>query len=200
VRLLSPVTPYLAEELGEGRFPTLVAQAPFPDPTELARSDRAEAAEGFLAQVEDDLREVLRPAEERGEPAPSEVIFYVAAEWKRVIDPWLRSAGAAGASPSPKEILERLAREAPELSPPKAEVAQYVLRAAPLVRTDPVFPGPLHEEGVLRASEGYLARRFGFRQVTVHREEAAAPHDPLRRRERARPGRPAFYLVRAPRG
>jgi len=200
VRLLSPVTPYLAEELGEGRFPTLVAQAPFPDPAELARSDRAEAAEGFLAQVEEDLREVLRPAEERGEPAPSEVIFYVAAEWKRLIDPWLRSAGAAGTSPSPKEILERLAREAPELSPPKAELAQYVLRAGPLVRADPVFPGPLHEEGVLRAAEGYLARRFGFRQVTVHREEAAAPHDPLRRRERARPGRPAFYLVRAPRG
>lgn len=199
VRLLSPVTPYLAEELGEGRFPTLVAQAPFPDPAELARSDRAEAAERFLAQVEEDLREVLRPSEERGEPPPSEAIFYVAADWKRVIDPWLRSAGATGTAPSPKEILERLARDAPELSVPKAELAQYVIRAGPLVRTDPDCPGTLHEEGVLRASEGYLVRRFGFRQVTVHREEAAAPHDPLRRRERARPGRPAFYLVRAAR-
>ncbi|EQD52036.1 leucyl-tRNA synthetase, partial [mine drainage metagenome] len=69
VRLLSPVTPYLAEELGEGRFSTLVAQAPFPGPAELHRSLRAEAAEGFLAQIEEDLREVLRPSEDRGEPA-----------------------------------------------------------------------------------------------------------------------------------
>ncbi|MHB1434696.1 MAG: class I tRNA ligase family protein [Thermoplasmata archaeon] len=196
VRLLSPVTPYRAEELGEGRFPTLVAQAPFPDPAELTRSPRAEAAEGFLARVEEDLREVLRPLEERGEPVPSEVIFYIAADWKRVIDPWLRAAGPAGAAPSPKEILERLAREVPELSVPKAELAQYVVRARSLVRTDPGAPESLHEEGVLRAAEGYLVRRFGFRQVSVHREETAAPHDPLRRRERARPGRPAFYLVR----
>ncbi len=196
VRLLSPVTPFLAEELGEGRFPTLVAQAPFPDPAELRRSPNAEAAEGFLARVEEDLREVLRPSQERGEPAPSEAIFYVAAGWKRVIDPWLRAAGAAGDAPSPKAILERLSREAPELSVPKAELAQYVLRARSLVRTDPVTPEGLHEEGVLRAAEGYLVRRFGFRQVSVHREESAASHDPLRRRERARPGRPAFYLVR----
>jgi hypothetical protein len=49
---------------------------------------------------------------------------------------------------------------------------------------------------VLRTNEGYLVRRLGFRTVQVVRESEAESLDPLGRRERARPGRPAFYLVR----
>jgi leucyl-tRNA synthetase len=196
VRLISPVTPFLAEELGEGRFPTLVAEAPFPEPGELRRFPRAEAAEAFLATVEEDLRQVLRPAEDRKEPPPAEAVFYIAAGWKSTVDPWIRADLARGVTPTPREILERVAREAPELSVPKGELAQYVLRVIPLMRSDPPQGVSIHEEGVLRAAEGYLTRRFGFRQVSVHREEEAAPFDPLHRRDRARPGRPAFYLVR----
>ena len=198
IRLLSPITPFLAEELGEGRFPTLVAAAPFPGPEEFPRSEVAEAREEFLERVEDDLRAVLKPGLDRGEGAPEEVAFYVAAPWKATVEGWLRETAGRGESPSVKEVLERTGGH-PEMTAYRAEIARFVQRVGPLVRTEPPPPSvSVDEDATLRAAEGYLSRRFGFRQVSVYREEAAAPHDPLHRRDRARPGRPAFYLVKAP--
>ncbi len=195
IRLLAPVAPHLAEELGEGRFPGLVAVAPFPAEDDFPSSPEAESREEFLARVEDDLRAVLAPSIERGEPPPDAVAFYVAAPWKTTVERWLRESADRGEVPSVRSVMER-AREHAELSASRAEIPRYVERVAPLVRSEP--PASAVSEGeALRSAEGYLVRRFGFRSVAVYPESESGPHDPLGRRERARPGRPAFYLVRA---
>ncbi len=198
IRLLSPITPHVAEELGEGRFGGLVAVQPVPAPDDFPASEAAEAHEAFLERVEEDLRAVLRPTVERGEPAPAEAVFFVAPPWKAEVERWMREALDRGESPEIREILERAASH-PEVAAHRAEVARYVQRVAPLLRGEPPLSSrPSDEAGVLRAAEGYLARRFGFGSITVHPEASAAPFDPMNRRERARPGRPAFYLVRSP--
>ncbi len=196
VALLSPITPHLAESLGAGRFTGLVALAPFPSAEAFARSDPAEHREAFLERVEDDLRAVLRPREERGEPRPDEAIFFVAAPWKATVEGWMREAVARGEEPTVKGVMERAAAHA-EVSAHRAEVPRYVQRVAPLLRSEPEAAPAVPELAVLRAAEGYLARRLGLPSVAVYPEEQAVPHDPLGRRERARPGRPAFYLVGA---
>jgi leucyl-tRNA synthetase len=196
IRLLSPIAPHLAEELGEGRFPGLVAVEAFPTPEEFPRSEVAEAREAFLERVEEDLRAVLKPASVRGEPAPQEVVFYVAEPWKAHVEQWMRESIQRGETPTVRDLVERAAG-VPEVDAHRGELAKHVQRVLPLLRSE---PGPqeasVDELEVLRASEGYLSRRFGFSSVSVLRESEAASADPLGRRERARPGRPAFYLVR----
>ena len=198
IRLLSPITPHLAEELGEGRFGGLVAVEPAPLPDEFEASPLAEAREAFLETVEADLRAVIRPAAERGEPPPEEAIFYVAPPWKATVEGWLREAIQRGEGGTIREVMDRAASH-PEVVAARAEIAKYVTRVGPLVRTEaPVSPPALDEVELLRSAEGYLLRRFGFRAVSVHREEEAATFDPKNRRDRSRPGRPAFYLVARP--
>ncbi len=193
IRTMGPVTPHLAEELGEGHFPSLVASQPFPDPTELPHSDRMLRNESFLDLVEEDLRSVLKPAQARGE-LPDGVSFFVAAPWKATVEAWLREQPPDPSSPAVRTIMER-AKSHPELSAYLSEIPKYVGRVAPMLRGErPVTGPPVDELGVLRSAEAYFAQRFGFARVDVLPESDAAAHDPLRRRERARPGRPAFYL------
>ena len=199
VRLLSPITPHLAEELGQGRFPGLVAVQPWPAADEFARSEDAERREAFVELVEDDLRAVLRPREERGEPRPEAAVFFVAAPWKATVERWMRDAVDRGEEPTVRDVMGRAAGHS-ELAAYRAEIPRYVQRVAPLLRAETPTPTVTDEAELLRSSEGYLVRRLGIPTVSVYREEEAGPHDPLRRRERARPGRPAFYLVGASEG
>jgi len=197
VRLLAPITPHLAEELAQNRIQGLVATGRFPSPDDFPRSEVAEAREEFLDRVEDDLRAVLRPASERGDPVPGEVIFYVAEPWKRTAEQWMRESVDRGETPSIREVMDRGTGH-PEFAAHRAEIAKYVQRVGPLLRSEPPPSPAVNELETIRAAEGYLVRRFGFRSVSVHRESEAASADPLGRRERARPGRPAFYLVKPP--
>ncbi|HLY76252.1 MAG TPA: class I tRNA ligase family protein, partial [Thermoplasmata archaeon] len=199
VRLLSPLTPHLAEELGEGRFRGLVAEQPFPSTEELPADPRARYAESYLERIEDDLRSVLKASEARGQ-APVEAVFYVAAPWKRTLELWLRETGPDPPQDLPRRLLER-ARQHPELAAYATQVPEYVKRVQPQLRSDPPPPPEDFDEAAfLRASAGFLSRRFGFDQVGVFSEAESETHDPRNRRQRARPGRPAFYLVERPRG
>lgn len=194
VRTLSPITPHLAEELGAGRGEGLVAVRPFPRADDFAPSPEAVAAERYLDRVEEDLRDVLRPVTARGE-TPRSAVFIVAAPWKQEVERWTRELASAPGGPV-KEVMARAAAH-PEVAAFRAEVPRYVARVAPLLRGEGP-PGPeVDELHVLRAAEGYLARRYRFEVIQVVREAEAEPHDPMRRRERARPGRPAFYLAGA---
>ena len=199
LRLLSPLTPHLAEELGEGRFRGLVAEQPFPLAEELPADPLARYSESYLERIEDDLRSVLRASEARGQ-TPMEVVFYVAAPWKRVLERWLRESGPDAPPDLPRRLLER-AREHPELAAYATQVPEYVKRVQPQLRSDPSPPPQdFDESGLLHGAAGFLARRFGFGQVGVFPEAEAEAHDPKSRRQRARPGRPAFYLAERPAG
>ncbi len=194
VRLLAPFTPHLAEELGSGRYGGLVAAQPYPDPDEYPRSEVARQREAYLRQIEEDLQSVLKPALARG-MSPKGVAFYVAAPWKRTIDAWVRESDATGA-----ELLRTIMARAgghPELASARGQIAAYLQKAgAPLHgRAEPSTAPPADEVGLLRSFEGYLARKFRLEEVLVHREEEAEAFDPMQRRQRARPGRPAFYLI-----
>jgi len=194
VRLLAPIAPHLAEELGEGRFPGLVALASFPTVEEFPASPEAEAREAYLDRVEEDLRAIVAPSTDRGEPPPEEAFFYVASPWKATVERWMRESLDRGEALSVRSVMERVAGHA-ELSAYRGEIPRYVERFGPALRSEPPV-APVDEGATLRSAEGYLARRFGFRSVSVHPESESAAFDPLGRRERARPGRPAFYLVR----
>ncbi len=195
VLLLAPIAPHLAEELGEGRFGSLVATQSFPAPDRFPSSHPAEAREAYLERVEEDLRSVLRPLAEKGEATPEELLFYLAAPWKATVEEWLREALDRGEAPTIRSIMERAAHH-PEVASARGEIARYVERVLPSLRSTPGKLPSVDEAETLRSAEGYLLRRYGVKSIAVYREAEAAAHDPKGRRERARPGQPAFYLVR----
>jgi leucyl-tRNA synthetase len=194
IRLMGPITPHLAEELGQGRFDSLVAEQALPSADEFEYSAGALSIERYLDVVEDDLRSVLKPTLARGEK-PTSVVFFVASPWKAQVETWMREAlEAKDPRPLIRVVLER-AKAHPEVSGALPYLAKYVERVGPLLRSEAPPSGAHIEESLtLRAAEGYFVRRFEFTSVDVVREEEAAEHDPLGRRDRARPGRPAFYL------
>jgi len=194
IRMMGPITPHLAEALGEGRFDSLVAEQPLPKAEEFTPSPVARATERFLDQVEEDLRSVLKPAAARGE-RPTSVVFFVAAPWKREVETWIREAvETQDPRPVVRSVMER-ARDHPEASAARPEIPRYVERVAPLIRSEAPAEGPAPDElHVLRAAEGYFVRRFQFTSIQVVPEAEGEPHDPMHRRDRARPRRPAFYL------
>ncbi|HZY93110.1 MAG TPA: class I tRNA ligase family protein [Thermoplasmata archaeon] len=195
LRLMNPIAPHLSEELGAARGEGLVSERAWPRAEEFEDHPSTVVAEEYLDTVEEDLRNVLKLAEARKE-RPSAVEFFIAAPWKRTVEGWIRDATAAGGpAPTIREVMERVTHH-PELAAYRDQIPKYLGRVAPLIRGEPRGEAPpLDEVQVLRAAEGYLARRFGFQRVGVHREDEAEPHDPQRRRERSRPGKPAFYLV-----
>jgi leucyl-tRNA synthetase len=193
VRLLSPLTPHLAEELGEGESPALVAASNFPEAGEFAHDSTAEATEQYLDRVEEDLRPLLRMGQERGTPNTG-VVFFVAAPWKREVEGWAREALRERPKEPPIGAVMARAAQHPEVSTHRAAVAQYVGRIAGALRTEGSEPHVVDELHVLRAAEAYLVRRLGFQEVLVVPEDEGEAHDPAGRRDRARPGKPAFYL------
>ncbi|HEY6238597.1 MAG TPA: class I tRNA ligase family protein, partial [Thermoplasmata archaeon] len=194
IRMMGPITPHLAEELGVGRFDSLVAEQPLPTPDDFPPSPSARATEDFLDGVEEDLRNVLKPAAARGE-RPTSVVFFVAAPWKREVETWIREAiESKDARPLVRAVMER-ARDHPEASAARSEIPRYVDRVAPLIRSEPPPEGPSPNElHVLHAAQGYFVRRFAFTSIQVVPESEGEPHDPRHRRDRARPRRPAFFL------
>ncbi|HKS59636.1 MAG TPA: class I tRNA ligase family protein, partial [Thermoplasmata archaeon] len=192
LRLLGPVTPFLAEELGAGRFPSLVASAPFPESEEFGVSEVARAEEEALGLLEEDLKNVLRLAENRGERVEGLALF-VAADWKSPVEAWVRETPKGRGSPV-RLILDR-AKAHPELAAFLPEIPTYVNRFHEEIRTAPAPVEGFRELDFWRQCSGYLSRRFGFGQVTVFPELEAGEADPSGRRSRARPGRPAFYLI-----
>ncbi|HKV90251.1 MAG TPA: class I tRNA ligase family protein [Thermoplasmata archaeon] len=196
IRLASPLTPHVAEQLGAGSLADLVAKGPFPAAEEFELDEAVEAREAYLDRVEDDLRPLVRMAESRGDPVEG-AVFFVAAPWKATVERWTREALALSPRSMPvPAVLERAAAH-PEMAAHRGEIAKYVGRITGSVRTEPAPRPAIDELAALRAAEGYLARRFGFTSVAVVREEEGAELDPTGRRDRARPGRPAFFLFGA---
>ncbi len=202
VRLVSPITPHLAEEAASGRAPGLVTGAPFPKGDELQSFPEAVAREEMIDRLEEDIASLLKA----WKSPVSDLRVFVAAKWKGVAESALRSALKAGTAPDLGSVMKAL-RSIDALKPHLGEVPAwlklYDLRemaaAAAASSTEPVpLLSPGEELSTWRASAPYLSSKFGLKGVDVHPEEDAGAADPKGRRHRARPGRPALFLTEGP--
>lgn len=196
-RLLCPITPHLAEEAADGYREGLVSTAPFPDGSEFPRYPEAVTREAAVDALEADVAALFKTWKE---PSPRLRIF-VAEAWKGKAEAAMRTALSGGASPDLGSMMKALRNE-PELKDKLGSVPDllklYDLRS--LASAPKGSPGwtPVEEKALWEEARPYLTSRFGLASMEVVAEEEAAPLDPRGRRKRARPGRPALYLVEAP--
>lgn len=191
VRLITPITPHLAEEAYRATGRGLVTEAPFPREEELPSDPRSLLKETLLQDLEEDLASLRKGW--KGTPAGLRI--FVAAPWKYRLETWLASRGEAG--PGPRGALLKTLLEDPEFSTHRGELPRYLDLVLPAGRPRVEGPpelSPAEELTILRQAQPYLSRRLGGIPVEVVLEEEGAPRDPQNRRARARPGSPALYL------
>jgi leucyl-tRNA synthetase len=177
LRLLAPFVPFMANELHEQLAGEPAEDAPWPAPDEDLIDEAVLAAEGLVADLADDVEDIL---EVTGED-PETIRIYVAADWKRDVFAGVREAGTdVGAIMSEvmsdPEMRERgdavndLAGDLVEFARGRDDDELATLAA-------------VEEAAVYERAADFLAREHGA-AVEVYREDGEDVTDPGRPRSR----------------
>lgn len=183
IHLIAPFSPHIAEELGTLWDTGYVTDSHLPEVDENLISKDAEAKEGFIKEVIDDIRQILSIAKVDG----SDIYIYVSPGWKGTVlsevmeDPekgmGLMSDLVSKVDANPKEIssylqgLIKTLREKGEKDTWKADIDEY---------------------DVLGRAREFLEREF---DADVHITKASEdPYDPVGKSKHAAPRKPAIYV------
>jgi len=183
-RLLSPFTPFVAEELnralgGKG----LVCTADWPSPEDFPRDEGAELSEVMLARVLEDARNLLKIVKQ----PKHKLNIYVASEEARRFFVEVVTARAK------KEGLGNVIKKFPNIGIPPERVIKLQYEAGDELVSRIMSQPNLDEFQVLRSASGFISRELGI-EVEVVRAGAKGIRDPGKRASDALPLKPAFYL------
>jgi len=195
VRLLTPFTPHLCEEIweamgGEG----FVAFAPWPtaDP-ELVKPEAEELEQG----IRDSLEDVQKIVKVTG-IEPSKIRFYTATAWK-----WKVYMRALELSQEGKLDIGTLIRDSFKDEEMKARAKEVPAFARTIVEDVTKTPaavverrlkmGQINESNLIEDASSFFGQEFGC-EVTVANESDPWIEDPANRAKRSKPYRPAIYV------
>jgi leucyl-tRNA synthetase len=195
VRMLSPVTPHICEEIWEkmGRE-GFVSLAAWPKPDEAKVDFSAEENEVLIRNMLEDTLNIFKATS----ITPKKICYYTAASWK-----WKVYLKALKKSVSDKiiqsELITELMRD-PEMKKAAKHVAKFVSQIIDEVNRMPsekkrrqLKIGIMDENETLKEAEAFFKREFNA-EICVYNEEDLDCHDPKKRAQLARPYRPAIYI------
>ncbi len=192
IRLMTPFTPHLAEELWHVNNSTFVSTDFYPVFNASICSDIAEVNEYLIQQLLNDSQEIIKITN----ITPKRICFYTAAKWKQdlykrgidlyekqtfnigllikeaMIDPTLRAL--------PKELAKvtsKLAGEIKKLS--ESDRKRYLI--------------DMDEHAFLTSEKGYLEKNFSC-PIEIYSADDEKKYDPSGKAKFAEPQRPAIYI------
>ena len=172
IKMISPVTPHLAEEIWH-----LMGKDTFVSLETLSETRREfidyeiEAEMGFVDSVIEDIHEILRVAKIK----PKRIYIYTAEPWKWKVFEKIKDA-------SPKDAI-RLAMQV-EVPVEKGEVAKFVKR----MLKEKMKYTPVKEAEVLEREKRYIEEEIGA-EIVINGD-----YDPKGKRKLAMPLKPAIYV------
>ena len=195
VRLLTPFTPHLCEEIweamsGEG----YVAFAPWPtaDP-EQVKPEVEELEQGIRDSL-DDVQKIVKVTGIK----PSKISFYTATSWKWKV--YLRALELAGEGKLDIGTLIRDAFKDEEMKVRAKEVPAFarivvedVTKTPAAIMERRLAMGQINESNLIEDASSFFGQEFGC-EVTVTNESDPWIEDPTGRAKRAKPYRPAIYV------
>ncbi len=187
VRMMSPFTPHVAEELWERLGEKgLVSLAPFPKAGPKAHHATALAREDYLVRLMGDVAEIEKVTGRK----PAKLTLFVAEPWKgsmTVIALRLKADGHLQMNALMKMAMadEAVKAHAKEGSAFAAKLVKEMQAGGSRAMLD-------GEEALLRGSAGFLEAELGCK-VTVHVASEPGVDDPHKKARQATPGRPAIY-------
>jgi leucyl-tRNA synthetase len=195
VRLLTPFTPHLCEEIweamgGEG----YAAFAPWPTPEpELVKPE----AEELEQSIRDSLEDVQKIVKVTG-IEPRKISFYTATSWKWKV--YLRALELAREEKLDIGTLIRDAFKDDEMKARAKEVPAFariivedVTKTPAAIRERRLAMGQINESNLIEDASSFFGQEFGC-EVTVANESDPWIEDPADRAKRAKPYRPAIYV------
>jgi leucyl-tRNA synthetase len=195
VRLLTPFTPHLCEEIweamgGEG----YAAFAPWPTPEpELVKPE----AEELEQSIRDSLEDVQKIVKVTG-IEPRKISFYTATSWKWKV--YLRALELAGEEKLDIGTLIRDAFKDDEMKARAKEVPAFartivedVTKTPAAIRERRLAMGQINESNLIEDASSFFGQEFGC-EITVANESDPWIEDPADRAKRAKPYRPAIYV------
>jgi len=191
-KILAPFAPHVAEEIwhrigGEG----LVVDAAYPEVNEKEIDSRAEAAEALLQSTLSDIREIRKVTG----LVPKRIALYTAPSWKSRVHEIAR--GLAGGGSLSMNVLMEKALSEPGMRDLAKEVAAYAKQVAEELRHARPEEldrfGSADEFAMFRENAHFLTKELAAK-VDVFRADDPRRWDPMKKADRAVPGRPAIYV------
>jgi leucyl-tRNA synthetase len=195
VRLLTPFTPHLCEEIweamgGEG----FVAFAPWPTPDpELVKPEAEELEQGIRDSLED-VQKIVRVTGIK----PSKISFYTATSWKWKV--YLRALELAREEKLDIGTLIRDAFKDDEIKVRAKEVPAFarivvedVTKTPAAIAERRLAMGQINESNLIEDASSFFGQEFEC-EITVANESDPWIEDPANRAKRAKPYRPAIYV------
>jgi len=174
VRLMTPFTPYLCEELWEklgGKG--FVSNAAYPHSDESKVDKKVEAEETMLTSLLEDLQNIIKVTGK----TPKKISLYLAPEWKRTV------YEAIASGKTMKEVMNE-----PAMKPYGKEIAKLMGKRREEL---PEVIFSLEEEHkVLEGAKDFLCKEFSC-EIDLQKKPT---HDPEGKAKHALPEKPGIYL------
>jgi len=193
IRMMTPITPHIAEELWEGMGEKgFVSIAPYPVPMEEQIDPSAEVAESYLSDVMSDINEILKVTG----IVPRKIMLYTAPQWKRdVMALGLELANNSGLTVPAltKAVMSRddLKRRGKESADFARKTAEDLMKRVESDRAK--LSVPLDEQAYLSDAAAFLSKELGAEVAIYSADDKDAP-DPQNKARAAQPRRPAIYV------
>ncbi|MEM4264430.1 MAG: leucine--tRNA ligase [Thermoplasmata archaeon] len=192
VRLMTPITPHVAEELWERLGKTgFVSMERLPEPREEWRKPDAELEEEYLRSVSADISEILKVTG----IVPKRIVLTVSPSWKNRVCSMVIESIESGVKDVGEVIKKAMA--VPELSRERSEIPKFAkLMMTELQRTNKEQRSrmliPLDEYETLESAKDFLRQEFNA-EILVQKADSPEIYDPTCKAKSAKPRRPAIY-------
>jgi leucyl-tRNA synthetase len=193
IKLLTPVTPHLAEELWQTRgFTTYVSIEPFPEFNQKELSEKDEVGEYLLSKMIDDVTEILKVTKIK----PKKIYLYVSPTWKHEI--FRKTLKLAGEHKLDIGLIMKEAMADPTLKAIANQVSQFVSKIPGEIKKlseddRKRYLVEMSEMDYLENAREYLGKQLACK-IEIYSADDKNKYDPVNKAHFAVPLRPAIYV------
>ncbi len=190
LRMMTPITPHIAEELWHINHDSFISNTEFPSYDEKQFSIEDEVAEDLLRGLIEDIQEILKVTK----ITPRKICIYTAPKWKQIVTQKifeLEKQGKLDMSSLMRELLvnEDLKKKAKEIS----KFAGKLINEIRKIQDKQRYIIGLDETMFLREEISYLKSLFNC-DIEVYSADDKEIYDPKGKSSYASPLRPAIYI------
>ncbi len=184
VKLMTPFTPHIAEELSSRWQDGFVSEKELPEVDGDVISESAEAKEEYLKDVSDDIKQILEIADVEGE----KIHLYIAESWKEealkeIIENPDKGMGIMG------ELVQKIDAPSSKLSSFVQDVLQDIREKGQKKTWNISFD----EYETLENNKEFLESQFETK-IRIYKAGKEDIYDPVNKSKNAKPRKPAIYV------
>jgi len=192
LRLMTPITPHIAEELWHHHETTLISNAAYPQPQQQQRSAEAEIGEQLIYDLVNDIQEIIKVTK----ITPKHIYLYTAPDWKYAV---IKTAITLSEKQSLNTgVLMKHIMNDPLLKQRAKEVSQYAQKLPSEIQKlsnsdKQKLQTDLNEHTYIKQAQVFLQEYFDC-ALSFYSADDPDRVDPAQKAKFAVPLRPAIYL------